>query len=54
MLDFSISENDDSYELESNKFYLEIEKGQIQAIKEKKDGTLETIDLNNVWKSIGL
>jgi hypothetical protein len=51
---FYISENDDSYELESNKFYPEIEKSQIQAIKEKKDGTLKTIDPNNVWKSIGL
>ena len=51
---YSTSENEDSYELESNKFYPEIKKRQIQAIKEKKDGTLKTIDTNNVWKSIGL
>lgn len=51
---YSTSENEDSYELESNKFYPEIEKRQIQAIKEKKEGTLKTIDTNNVWKSIGL
>lgn len=45
-VEFSTSEND--------QFYPEIEKRQVTALKDKKEGTLKTIDPYNVWKSIGL
>ena len=39
---------------EGDFFYKSVEKRQLKARKEKLEGTLKTIDPDNLWESIGL